>query len=188
MASAASGSTSRTFRRVGRKVPSSLGVAGGLRNWVLDRYEYWGGIPPSEADAPGSAYLMERLCNGIGQAVQDATRAAVRSGRLDGKLFRDLGTHPMFYASPLEMRRNDTFFGHYANLVRPAGANPNIVATDCYVLDWWMTLDVHNPMVWNYEDWRNYPWNQGGVPYDRYVGAAVVPPMPAFQLVPGRDF
>ena len=170
-----------------RKIPSSLGSAGALRNWVMDRYEYWGGIPPAEADLPGTLYLMDRLCNGIGKAVQDAAQRAVRSGRLDGSLFGDLGSHPQFYASPLEMRRNSTFFGHYANIVRPATPGSKHV-TEEYVLDWWMTLDVSNPMVWKYSDWRNYPWNQCGTTFQRFAGLAGTPSAATVPLIPGRDF
>ncbi len=51
-----------------------------------------------------------------------------------------------------------------------------------------MTLDVYNPMVWDYEDWRNYPLNQGGVPFNRFVGDASPPTLPAVNLVAGPDF
>lgn len=49
--------------------------------------------------------------------------------------------------SPVENVRNDTGEGHYA---------PRITMKDGtqYSFDWWLTLDIRDPMIWHYEDWR----------------------------------
>ena len=49
-----------------------------------------------------------------------------------------------------DQRNDPEWFGHYApKLTMHNGGE--------YIFDWWMTLEIFNPIVWRFEDWRQYP-------------------------------
>ena len=142
--------------RLVQAVAPWLAMAGAYRNAQMQMYEWYSDVPPASSEDSGSPYMMERICVGIANAVQEAATRALFTKKLN---------IPIDYSQHIARVRNDTFFGHYANKVVSSDGGE-------YVLDWWMTLEIRNPMVWRYSEWRQYPLVCGtvGCPFSLFRG------------------
>jgi hypothetical protein len=137
--------------RLLQMAPAWLGSAGALRNAGMQTYEWWNEIPPVTSEDSGSAYFMERICQGVADAVALAFQAASKKKMIPG----------INMGAGLVKDRNETFFGHYANVLETTNGRE-------YILDWWMTLEIDNPMVWQRHEWNHYPIVHAGIPFKMF--------------------
>ena len=111
-------------------LPASFGLNGQIRNTrnsIKDTFS-----------EDYSQKTQDEMCIGISATVTQTIISALFAKKLPWLL-------------KVQDQRNDPeWFGHYAPKLTLTGG-------DEYILDWWMTLQIHNPIVWRYEDWRHYP-------------------------------
>lgn len=85
---------------------------------------------------PQSKKFQAECCNGIAKA----TTAAICS---------HLSQLP-FVSGANDSQGTITDYGHYATkVIMKKGGE--------YTFDWWMSLDVYNPILWRTKDWLHYP-------------------------------
>lgn len=144
--------------RIVQAVSPWLAMAGAFRNAGMMTYESYNNISPQTSEDSGSAYMMDRICQGIANSVQSATSKAIYAKKLyeqpqsiSHSIFRKFAT--IHFWSLCEQSRGDRrrriHFGFS-----------------------WMTLEIRNPMVWHYREWRNYPMIAGtvGCPFKLFCG------------------
>lgn len=139
--------------RLLKYAPYWLGATGAIRNATIQTKEWWNGVPPATSEDSGSKYFLERICQGVANAVQNAFTAGITYKKKD-IIGVDTG-------AGLVKERNITFFGHYANLLVTSDGHQ-------YILDWWMTLEIDNPMVWQRHEWNHYPIIHRGIPFKMF--------------------
>lgn len=139
--------------RLSQLAPYWLGTAGAIRNASIQTYEWWNNIQPATTEDSGSQYFMERICQGVANAAAEAfqrfayQRKTIPGVKSEAGLVKD---------------RNSTFFGHYANVLTTTDGRE-------YILDWWMTLEIDNPMVWQRHEWNQYPLIHRGIPFKMFT-------------------
>lgn len=85
-----------------------------------------------------SQKTQNEMCIGISAAVTSAVMTAWHKKELP------------WLVKVGDQRNDPEWFGHYApKLTMHNGGE--------YILDWWMTLEIFNPIVWRFADWRQYP-------------------------------
>lgn len=113
--------------------------------WRLAGYERNNALEkrfPRVDDDVVNPYVESRMCIGISNAVVKC---------LTNNWVAHHRKKPSWLAHFDTVRNDSWVAGHFA---------PKFTLSDGkeYVLDWWMTLQVANPVVWQYKDWAGYPF------------------------------
>ena len=88
------------------------------------------------------------MCVGIANAVTDAVYNSTAMID-DGKKKRNPNSMP-WMKKTLGVQNDLAQFVHWGPKVTTNDGNE-------YIFDWWLTLDIFNPIIFHYDDWRLYP-------------------------------
>ena len=139
---------------IAQHLPASLpGATGWSQNMSMSITEWWNGTPADPNLLAGSKEMVGRLCVGIAASVCDVfVRLNIQKRWLPG-------------FTTLAGQQIPTNSGtHTANQFTTEDGGE-------YVIDWWMNLDLRNPLVWRMEHWVRYPFTGPfGIPYQEFTG------------------